>query len=121
MRDVALRIDLRLLSIGRRGQCDMAIHARARTSSDPADHAALPRRVAALKHHDDARPGGLHPGLQAGELDLELGKLLLELLAFHRAGRMLRADLAQRFGVIFTHRHPPLKITRRNRCSDTAK
>ena len=61
--------------------------ARARAGGDPADHAALARRVAALEDHDDARPLGFDPGLQPGKLDLKLREFLLEFLAAHLAGR----------------------------------
>ena len=66
MRDVALQVDLGLLAVGGGGQCHMTIDARARAGGDPADHAALARRVPALEDHNDARPLVFDPGLQPG-------------------------------------------------------
>jgi len=48
---------------------------------------ALARCVPAFEDYDNARSFGLDPGLQADKLYLQLGKLLLEFLAAHFAGR----------------------------------
>jgi hypothetical protein len=85
VRDVALDVNLRLLTIGGSGQGNVAVDAWARTGSNSADHAALARRVAALKDHDDTSMLGSDPSLQADKLHLELRKFLLKFLALHLA------------------------------------
>ena len=69
--DVALDVHLRLLALGRRRQGDVLEHPRARPLGDPPDRAALARRVQALEHDADLRPGGLHPLLHGHQLTLQ--------------------------------------------------
>ena len=83
MRDVALDVDLRLLTVGGSWQGNVAVDARARAGSNSADHAALARRVAALEDHDDTSILGLDPSLQADKLHLELREFLLKFLALN--------------------------------------
>ena len=80
MSHVALDIDLALLAARRRRQCHVLEHARAATLHDPGDHPALAGGVAALEHDDDAGALGYRPGLEPGQLDLELSQFLFELL-----------------------------------------
>src|SRR5712671_6777599 len=86
VREIALHVDLGFLAVGGRGQCHVPVDARARASGDPANDAALARRVPALEDHDDASPLGSDPGLQAGKLDLKIGQLFLEFSAAHLTG-----------------------------------
>ena len=80
MSHVALDIHLALLAARRRRQCHVLEHARAATLHDPGDHPALAGGVAALEHDDDAGALGYRPGLEPGQLDLELSQFLFELL-----------------------------------------
>src|SRR6266516_1624045 len=113
LRDVALDVDLGLLAVGGCGQCHVPVDARARAGGDPADHAALARRVAALEDHDDACPLGFDPGLQAGKLDLELRELFLEFLAAHLAGRDRCLGYCLLLPLAFRHlSNAPLAATR---------
>ena len=83
----------------------MPVDARAGAGGDPADHAALARGVPALENHDDARPLGFDPGLQPGELDLELRELFLEFLAAHLAGRGRCRRVGCRLLLLLAFRH----------------
>src|SRR5215471_11842408 len=112
MCDVALRVDLRLLAVGGRGQCHVPVDARARAGGDPADHAPLAGRVPALEDHDDACPRGLDPSLQTGKLDLELRELLLEFLALHLAGCDLHPSYVALLLLVFCHLALPSITTR---------
>ena len=69
---VALDVELALLPVRGCRQGYVAEHARAASLGDPLDHAALAGGVAAFEDHDHARPLGDRPGLQPGQLDLQL-------------------------------------------------
>ena len=82
----------------------MAEDARTCEFGDPADHAALARRVAALEDHDDACFFSLDPGLQTDKLDLQLRKFLLEFLAAHFiTGRGCRFGCLIFLLLVFSH------------------
>ena len=108
--DVALHVELALLAVRGCRQRHMPEHARAAALGDPLDHAALAGRVAALEHHDDPSALGHRPGLQPGQLNLQLVEFLLEVFALE----FLLADpaaLDARFAQLGVFRHDvPLVI-----------
>ena len=83
VRHVALDVHLGLLALGRGGQCDVLEHPRAGPLGDAPDRAALARRVPALEHDADLRPGSLDPLLHGDELALQHPHVLLVLLVLH--------------------------------------
>ena len=87
MGEVALDVQLALLPIRGRGQCDVLEHAGAAALHDAADHAALAGGVPPLEHDDHPRALGHRPRLQPRQLDLQLREFFLELLARHRRRR----------------------------------
>src|SRR4029434_8739213 len=103
MRDIALDVNLRLLTVGGRRQCHVPVDARARAGGNSADHAALARRVAALENHDDTRTLGLNPSLPADEVHFELSQLLLEFLTTDLAGRVALLDCLVLLLLVLSH------------------
>src|ERR1700733_8469446 len=77
MGDVALKVPLRALALGRRAERHRSHHARVRLLSNPLDRPALPGGVTALEHHDDFQAFVDDPVLQTHELHLQALKLLL--------------------------------------------
>src|SRR3954453_23186589 len=66
-----------------------AKNARAHSSRQRFDRAALACRVPSFKDDDDSLSLGLHPFLQMAQLDLKLQKLLFVSLAFHSRVRVV--------------------------------
>ena len=60
------------------------------------------------------RAPSANPSLQAGQLDLELGELLLEFLAGHLAGRAARLGCLVLLLLVFRHLECSLSTTRSN-------
>src|SRR3954447_1841931 len=77
MLDVPLEVPLGALPLGGPGEGDDADQAGAGALGEGLDHAALPRRTAALEDDQHLEPLGLHPVLQQDELLLEAFALLL--------------------------------------------
>src|SRR5262245_29405166 len=80
MRELALRVHLGLLPVGRRRQGDHPEDAGADALGDRLDGPALPRPVPALEDDDDLQALVLDPFLELAELGLELEELLSVLL-----------------------------------------
>ena len=72
MLHVALKEQLCLLAIRRRGQGDHAKHARTDLFRDRLDRAALAGGIPAFEQDDDPELVRLHPFLEVAKLDLEL-------------------------------------------------
>ena len=89
VRQVALRVHLRLLALGRRGQRDHAKHPRAHALGDRLDRAALAGAVAPLEHDADLESLGHHPLLQLDQLDVQLLQLAVVVLAGELLARRL--------------------------------
>src|SRR5262249_36108792 len=94
VREVALRVHLRLLALGRRRQRDHPEDARADPFRDRLDRPALSGTVAALEHDADLESLALHPELKLHELGVQLLQLPLVLLALQRLGISLARALA---------------------------
>src|SRR5882724_9963779 len=82
IRQVTLRIHLRLFPLRGRGQRDDPEHARAHPLGDRLDHAALSRPVSPLEEDAHLETLELHPLLEMDELDVQLGQLLFVGLRF---------------------------------------
>ena len=76
MRDIALEIPLRPLTLIGRWQCDDARDARVQALGDALDGAALAGGIPAFEQYQDLQPLGLDPGLQAHQLVLQPEQLL---------------------------------------------
>src|SRR5450631_1063759 len=81
--DVALNVQLGLLTLRRRGQGDDPEYTRADAFGQSLDGSALAGRITALEYDADTGSGLFDPVLQRHELDLQTSQLLLVLLAFH--------------------------------------
>src|SRR4029077_7874240 len=93
MRDIALEVPLRLLSLARCRHGDDAADARVEVPHDPLDHAILSGRVAALEQHHETSAGGGDPLLDVDELGLQAQELLLVLLDAEFGGRVHRDSI----------------------------
>ncbi len=103
LRDIALHIHLRLLSLGRGRQGDQAEHPRAYPLGDALDDAALPGRIATFEDNDDLRAGLLHPLLQLHQLNLQLVELALVVFLTEDCGSFIlfcRTVLRLGFGLL---------------------
>ena len=106
MLDVALKVHLRLFTVGRRRQRDDTKNARAYSFGNGLDRPALAGGIAALEQDDDPQPFFFHPILHVAKLDLKLAQLLFVELALHLS--IVRA-------VVLGHSDQLPKMTRRKR------
>ena len=77
VRNVTLKVPLRLFALGRRSQCDDLNRARADSFSDALDGAALARSITTLEQSDDLEASPLYPSRELHELGLQPQKLTL--------------------------------------------
>jgi hypothetical protein len=107
---IALNIHLRLLALGRRGQRDDAIDARADPLRDRLDDAALAGAVSAFEHDNDFQSLGDDPELQLDQFAVQLGELALVVLAAELLLIFQGALVPGFFGLIQTlcRSHPSL-------------
>ena len=82
--DIALKIPLAALALGRRAERHDAADARVQALGDALDDAALAGRVAALEDDHDPEALQADPFLQLDELELQMGELLDIFVVFRR-------------------------------------
>src|SRR4029453_1487955 len=80
VRDIALRVHLRFVALGRGRERGHPEHARADPFGDRLDGAALAGAIPSLEHDADLEPLVLHPLLEPHELDVQLPQLPLVVL-----------------------------------------
>src|SRR5262249_46615770 len=95
VRDVALEVPLRALTVVRRGESDHAAHARVELLGDAFDRAAFAGRVATLEDDDYFLARRRYPVLQLDELALQPKQLLKILLSVVPLAGHVRAAVRQ--------------------------
>jgi hypothetical protein len=82
MREIALKVQLRLLAVGRRRQRHHPEHPGADPLCDRLDRAAFPGGVASFEDDDDPQAMMLGPLLQCAQLYLQFAQLFFDSLRF---------------------------------------
>ncbi len=93
MGHVTLKVHLRLLAIGRRGQGHHSEHARADSLGDRSDRASLAGGIPAFKHNNDPQSLVLDPVLQFTKFLLQFAQFVFVLFTRHSGWCFLRFRL----------------------------